>query len=65
MNTHKVTEIFIGDGSALPAGASTIAPASVNSLGIYGGDMTALTAGDTITNNGSIFLVNKLANGDQ
>ena len=64
MNTHKVTEIFIGDGSALPAGASTIAPASVNSLGIYGGDMTALTAGDTITNNGSIFLVNKLANGD-
>lgn len=67
MNTHKVTQIQIGNGTgALPTGATTIAPASINAIGIYGNDMLALTAGDTISTAGkaSLIVFNKLANGD-
>lgn len=63
---NKVTEIFIGSGAALPTGGTTIATASINQTGIYGNDMTAITANDTISTAGrsSLFLVNKLANGE-
>ena len=64
MNTHKVTQIFIGDGlAALPTG--TIDPASVTSLGFYGEDMVAVN-GRTPQDPGaqSVYFFNKLANGD-
>lgn len=66
MNTHKVSEIFIGSGAALPTGGTAIAAASINQTGIYGNDMTAVTATDTITTAGrsSIYLVNKEADGN-
>jgi len=64
MNTHKVTQIFIGNGlAALPTG--TIDPASVTSLGFYGEDMVAVN-GRTPQDPGaqSVYFFNKLANGD-
>lgn len=64
MNTHKVTQIFIGDGLAeLPTG--TIDPASVTSLGFYGEDMVAVN-GRSANSAGaqSVYFFNKLANGD-
>lgn len=67
MNTHKVKQIFIGNGTgALPTGATAVLPASINALGIYGNDMLALTAADTISTAGksAITIFNKLANGD-
>lgn len=69
MNTHKVTQIFIGNGtSALPANNTQITAASIGALGIFGNDMLALNpaGGDTISTAGadSIQIFNKLANGD-
>jgi len=66
MNTQKVTEIFIGLDAAYPANNTAYAPANVTSTAIFGQDMTALNpaGGDTITTQPSIYVVNKLANGD-
>lgn len=65
MNTHKVSEIFIGDGTALDANNTNIA-ALANQLNIVGTDMTTLNpAGvDDTATQPTIYLVNKLANGD-
>jgi hypothetical protein len=65
MNTVKLTEIFIGDGAALDAGA-TVMNVITSQIDVVGSNMTCLTAGDTISTAGrdSIFIVNKLANGD-
>ena len=65
MNTHKVTEIFIGNGTALSANNTSIS-ALTGQVNIVGGDMTALNpaGGDTITTQPSIYVVNTLANGD-
>lgn len=66
MNTHKVTQIFIGNGAALPTGNAALLASAINQVGIYGNDMLSLTAGDTVATAGKsgIFIVNKLANGD-
>lgn len=69
MNTHKVTQIFIGNGSsALPANNTQISAAAIGRLGIFGNDMLALNpaGGDTISTAGadSIQIFEKLANGD-
>lgn len=65
MNTHKVSEIFIGDGTAADANDVNIA-AIANQLNIVGSDMTCInaTAADTVATQPVIYLVNKLANGD-
>lgn len=69
MNTHKVTQMFVGNGSsALPANNTQISAAAIGALGIFGNDMLALNpaGGDTISTAGadSIQIFNKLANGD-
>lgn len=69
MNSHKVNQIFIGNGtSALPANNTVITAAAVGALGIFGNDMQALNpaGADTISTAGadSIQFFNKLANGD-
>lgn len=65
MNTINVNEIFIGNGAALDANNTNIA-ALTKQTAIVGADMTALNpaGGDTITTQPTIYLVNKLANGD-
>ena len=69
MNTHRVTQIFIGNGtSSLPANNTVISAAAVPGLGIFGSDMQALdpAGNDTISTAGGsvIQLFSKLANGD-
>lgn len=66
MNTHKVTEIFIGLDAAYPANNTAYSSTITTSTAIVGSDMTALNpaGGDTITTQPSIFVLNKLANGD-
>lgn len=65
MSIHKVNEIFIGAGSALSANNTALNAIAVQT-GIVGQDMTTLNpaGGDTISTQPSIFLVNKLANGE-
>jgi len=65
MNTHKVSEIFIGDGTAFDANNTNIA-AVANQMDIVGGDMTCLdpAGNDTVVTQPTIYIVNKLANGD-
>lgn len=64
MSIQKVNEIFVGNGTALDAGGTAL-PSIAAQIGIVGTDMTCLTAGDTIAtaNRGSIYLVNKNADG--
>lgn len=69
MNTHRVTQIFIGNGtSSLPANNTVISAAAVPGLGIFGSDNQALdpAGNDTISTAGGgvIQLFSKLANGD-
>ena len=65
MSIHKVNEIFIGAGSALSANNTALNAIAVQT-GIVGQDMTTLNpaGGDTISTQPSIFLVNKLADGE-
>jgi len=51
---HKVTNLFVGNGSALPANNAAPTPANVTRLGIFGSDMQALNpaGGDTISTAG-------------
>lgn len=65
MSIHKVNEIFIGAGSALTAANQALNAIAVQT-GIVGQDMTTLDPGgnDTITTQPTIYLVNKLANGE-
>jgi hypothetical protein len=64
MAIHKVTEVFVGDGGALPANNTSIS-AITDQLSIVGRDMTALNpaGGDTITTQPSIFIVNRYSDG--
>ena len=69
MNTHRVTQIFIGNGtSALPANNTVISAGAIGALGIFGSDMQALdpAGNDTISTAGGavIQLFSKLPNGD-
>lgn len=65
MSIHKVTNLFVGNGTALPANNSQVT--SVSRLGIYGSDMLALNpaGGDTISTAGgsSIRFFQLLADG--
>lgn len=60
-NLHRVQNVFISNGSALPANNSAITALSVGQVGIYGHDMTALNpaGGDTITTQPYIYVVEK------
>ena len=59
MGLHKVQNIFIGDGTAVPAGATNVTPTIValGDLAIVGEDNKTLTAGDTVADAGSIRIV--------
>lgn len=61
----KVSEIFIGAGAALSAN-NTALPSIAVQTGIVGSDMLTLdpAGNDTITTQPTIYIVNKLANGD-
>lgn len=67
MSLHRVTNIVVGDGSALPANNAQVSPAAIARLGIYGSDMLALNpAGvDTISTAGgdAITFFQELADG--
>jgi hypothetical protein len=64
MNTTKVSEIFIGDGTALDADTTSISAIAAQ-LNFVSGDMTVTTGSSiTITTDPIIYAVNKLANGD-
>jgi hypothetical protein len=62
MNTHKVSEIFVGTGGALSTAYNTI---TAGQLGIFGNSMSATAAGNTISTAGqdSINLVTGVADG--
>jgi len=67
MSIHRVTNIVVGDGSALPANNAQVSPAAITRLGIYGSDMLALNpaGGDTISTAGgdAITFFQELADG--
>lgn len=58
-NLHSVRNIFISNGSALPANNAAITAVTSGQIAVFGGDMTALNpaGGDTITTQPNIFLV--------
>lgn len=58
-NLHRVQNIFISDGSALPANDAAITAVVDGQIGIFGRDMKALNpaGGDTITTQPSIYIV--------
>lgn len=68
MSIHRVTNLFVGNGSALPANNAAPAPANINRLAIVGSDMKALNpaGGDTISTAGgdAITFFQELANGE-
>lgn len=59
---HKVTNMFVGNGTALETSVSTLTPGK---LGLFGNNNTVLAAGETISTVGkdSIFLSETYANG--
>ncbi len=67
MSIHRVTNLFVGNGSALPANNAQVSPAAIARLGIYGSDMLALNpaGGDTISTAGgdAIRFFQELADG--
>lgn len=64
MQTHKVSELFIGDGTTLNTDATSISAITAQ-LNFVGGDMTVAKGGSiTITTDPTLYAVNKLANGD-
>lgn len=58
-NIHRVQNIFISDGTALPSNNAAITALGTSDIGVYGTDWTALNpaGGDTITTQPSIYLV--------
>lgn len=60
-NLHRVQNIFISNGSALPANNAAITALSVGQIGVYGHDMTALNpaGGDTVSTQPFIYIVEK------
>ena len=58
-NLHRVQNIFISNGTALPANNAAITGVTAGKIGIYGTDMTALNpaGGDTISTQPSIYLM--------
>lgn len=64
MAIHKVTEVFIGDGSSLTAGGTSIS-ALTTQINLVGNDMTTVTAAEVISTakRDVIYAVNKNADG--
>lgn len=58
-NLHRVQNIFISDGTALPANDAAITALASGQIGIFGRDMKALNpaGGDTITTQPVIYIV--------
>lgn len=58
-NLHRVQNVFISDGTALPVNDAAITTVGTGDIGVFGTDMKALNpaGGDTITTQPSIFLV--------
>lgn len=58
-NTNKVQQIFISDGTALPADNASTTSLTAGKVGIYGQDMLALNpgGGDTITTQPYIYIM--------
>lgn len=58
-NLQRVTNIFIGDGTALPAAGSVITSANIANgvVDIAGVDMNTMVAGSTISDTEAIFVV--------
>lgn len=58
-NLHRVQNIFISDGTALPSNNAAITAVAQGDIGVFGTDWTALnpSGGDTITTQPSIYLV--------
>lgn len=58
-NLHRVQNVFISDGTALPANNAAISSVNAGKIGIYGADMTALNpaGGDTITTQPYIYII--------
>jgi hypothetical protein len=58
-NLHKVQNIFISDGAALPADDAAITALTAGQIGIYGTDMKALNpaGGDTMSTQPAIYIV--------
>lgn len=58
MSLHKVHQIFISDGTAVPAGGSAITTANIASgdLAVIGKAMSTLTAGNTVADSDKIFI---------
>lgn len=58
-NLHRVQNIFISNGGALPANDAAITAVTDGQIGIFGRDMKALNpaGGDTITTQPSIYIV--------
>lgn len=57
-NLHRVQNIFISDGTALPANDAAISALTAGKIGVYGTDMKALNpaGGDTISTQPSIYI---------
>ena len=64
-NLHRVQNIFIADGTALPVNDAATTAVTVGKIGIYGGDMKALnpSGADTITTQPYIYIVEGKADG--
>lgn len=58
-NLHRVLNVFVSDGTALPTNDSAMSAVTAGKIGVYGVDMTALNpaGGDTITTQPGIYIV--------
>ncbi len=58
-NLHRVTNIFIGDGTAFPANDAAMSALSAGKIGIYGQDLLALnpSGADTVITQPNIYIV--------
>jgi hypothetical protein len=65
MSLHKVQNIFIGDGTALPSANTNATPTTIASgdLAIVGVDNKTLSAGDTVSDSDEIRIFQGLASG--
>lgn len=58
-NLHRVQNIFISDGTGLPANDAAITTATAGKIGVFGSDMKALNpaGGDTITTQPVLYII--------
>ena len=58
-NLHRVTNVLVSDGTALPSNNAAMSAVTSGKIGVFGTDMTALNpaGGDTITTQPGIYIV--------